>query len=742
MRFLPSIFSIALFTSAFLSFSVQPILGKMLLPMVGGAPASWIVAMSFFQLALLAGYGLSYLMGRFSPWVHAVGLIILYALGFCFLPPVMPVLSGEAQGFELSIDVFVALFKTIFVPFLALTATTAALQRVFSATNDPTAKDPYYLFIASNIGSFTGLFVYPFLLEPTTGLAWQSHAWKLIYVLAIAFIFFACVVAWANKAKTVVVKKAKVSKTTISQKQILTWIILSFIPCSLSMGVTTLITTDIGGLPLFWVIPLGLYLLTFVFAFSPKEFLKKKNADFYHVIAAMFMVLFLSLEIGYQPSGEFWLFGMLSVLLLGIFFFSAWACHQKLADSRPDPQHLTLYYFVIALGGAIAGILHAFVYPFVLPWLIEFPATILLSLLVTKKYLFNIEKWPIQKLDKIFKVLLVVGCLALMIGFTLRINHMPRYIYSIFSFVFMFVVLLIVTKPRYLMVLGFLALFTSVHGHYPGHLLETGRNFFGVRAVYDRESQGRMVRYFGHGNTVHGVEIVDDKKTTHDMNYGYYLHGGPIEDAINISHAKTVGILGLGAGQLACFDSKLTIDFYEIDQAVEDTARTYFTYLKRCPVRQVFIGDGRLMIKKENRKYDMIILDAFSSDGIPLHLITKEAIDVYKNQLNENGLLLFHISNRYLNLSAPLAAEGQVEGLVSYKKSYIKKKENKDQLQLDSIWFAMSLDKNSSKKFEKMGWKKEEHPQNYVWTDDHSSILSAFAWFGSLPDDPKAKKTK
>lgn len=220
MRLLPSVFSIALFTSAFLSFSVQPILGKMLLPMVGGAPASWIVAMSFFQLALLAGYGLSYLMGRFSPWVHAASLIGLYAIGACFLPPVMPMLSGEAQGFELSVSVFEALFKTIFVPFLALTATTAALQRVFAATNDPTAKDPYYLFIASNIGSFAGLFVYPFLLEPLTGLAWQSHAWKLIYALAIALIAISCAFAWKHKAKTVAVKKDTTSKTSVSQKQI------------------------------------------------------------------------------------------------------------------------------------------------------------------------------------------------------------------------------------------------------------------------------------------------------------------------------------------------------------------------------------------------------------------------------------------------------------------------------------------------------------------------------------------
>lgn len=739
MRFLPSIFSIALFTSAFLSFSVQPILGKMLLPMVGGAPASWIVAMAFFQLALLAGYGVSYYLGRFSPWVHAICLIGLYAAGFYYLPPVLPVISSDMQGAALSFAVTEALFKTIFVPFLALTATTAALQRVFSATNDPTAKDPYYLFIASNAGSFFGLFVYPFILEPLTGIQWQTSIWKDIYIAAVALIILSCTFAWKFKNKESKAKKSTSSKTKISKKQIINWIILSFIPCSLSMGVTTLITTDIGGLPLFWVIPLGLYLLTFIFAFSPKAFLKKENANFYQVIAGVFMILFLALEIGYQPAGEFSIFIFLAMLLLSIFFFTAWACHQRLADSRPDAQYLTLFYFIIAAGGAIAGVLHAFVYPFILPGIIEFPTTIILALLIVKKDTFAIGKWPKNKIRKIARIGLIVAVAALLISFTLRINQVPRHIYSLFSFVFLFITLLMAVKPRYLAILGLLALVFSIKGHYPGHVLETGRNFFGSQAVYEMLVQGKNARVFAHGNTVHGIELVDDKKSIKDMNYGYYLQGGPIQDVLNITHAKTVAIIGLGAGQVACYDPKLTFDYYEIDKDVEKTARQYFSYLKKCPVRDVIIGDGRVMMKKENRKYDVILIDAFSSDGIPLHLITLEAINIYKDQLNKNGVLLFHISNRYLNLGPPLAAAGKELGLPSYKKFF--QPEAKNLMQLPSFWFAISSDPKSDKKFKDLEWTTEK-PQSYVWTDDHSSMLSAFAWFGASTAKNREKYAK
>ena len=245
MRALPLLFSFSLFFAAFLSFSVQPILGKMLLPMVGGSPSGWIVAMAFFQLSLLAGYAISYGLGKLSPWAHAAGLIALYGAGAFFLPPQLPVINDESG---LSVQVMLALGQTILLPFLALTATTAALQRIFANTIHPTANDPYYLFVASNLGSFAGLLIYPFLLEPSIGLKEQALYWQGIYIAVIGFIALSAAMAWSYR-------RAKVTPNSVEDihnkiegnvtvTQILRWTAMAFVPCSLSMGVTNLITTD------------------------------------------------------------------------------------------------------------------------------------------------------------------------------------------------------------------------------------------------------------------------------------------------------------------------------------------------------------------------------------------------------------------------------------------------------------------------------------------------------------------
>ena len=720
MRPLPFLFCITLISSAFLSFSVQPILGKMLLPMVGGAPNSWIVAMAFFQLALLAGYGISYVLGRFSPWVHAGALMALYLAGVHFLPPVLPVLPGGVQGLDLSIDVFKALLQTILVPFLALTATTAALQRVFAATDDPTAKDPYYLFVASNAGSFAGLFVYPFLLEPLTGLSWQAHLWKAVYAIAVILIALCTMAAWRRKAKPHKEKAQKASRQKIPAKQIALWIALSFVPCSLSMGVTSLITTDIGGFPLFWVLPLGLYLLTFIIAFSPKPFLRKDRADMYHMTAAVFMILFMALEIGYQPTGDLLVFGFLATLLLGIFFFTAWACHQKLADSRPDPSHLALFYFILALGGGLAGILHAFVLPFVLPGMIEFPVMVIVSLLFTRD-LLTIKDARTRKLAKVTLIVTLVGCAAGLLTCYFRLHQVPRHIYAPFMYIFLLTVLISAVRARYLIMIGIVAFVTGFLTHYPGHMIDRKRNFFGAMAIYDVQIEGLTVRAFTHGNTLHGSEVLG-KDASHRIDSGYYLQDGPIRRALDISHGKTVAVVGLGAGQLACYDPKLTIDFYEIDQDVKDEAERNFTYLKHCPPRRIIIGDGRIMLEKQTATYDVILLDAFNSDGIPLHLLTKEAIDIYKRRLNKNGILLFHISNRYLDLAPPLTAIARAENVHGYTIAY--SPAEKTQLRQSSEWFVFAANENQARAFEKGGWQSVA-PQSYVWTDDRSSVVSA-----------------
>lgn len=715
MKILPIIFSLALFCSAFLSFAVQPILGKMMLPMVGGAPSGWIVAMAFFQIALLGGYGVSYVLGKLSPWKHAVGLLLIYVAGCFFLPPHLPEISDNSP--ELSLMVIKALAQTILVPFLALTATTAALQRVFSATNHPTANDPYYLFVASNIGSFAGLLIYPFFLEPTFGLKQQALFWQGLFIVAIGLIFIACVLAWRARSPVIVLDNDH-SVEPVSQKQLLRWLLLAFVPCSLSMGVTNLITTDIGGMPLFWVAPLGLYLLTFVLAFSRKQWVSTKQLNFLHMIAAFFVILSLAFGRENQTGFDLFVFVFLVSLLLGVFFIIAYAFHQNLANSRPQTQHLTLYYFIIALGGGLAGLLHAFVIPFVLKDVIEFPAMVLLSLL------FLNTKDSGIKYNLVLRCSFAIALASLVMIFLLKHYKVEQDYNTPFCILFFISIIFVTPRPRYLFALGVIALVFSVSTHYQGNVITRERNFFGQYAVYDLPSDDMTARILVHGTTIHGVEVLHASKKEDRFSYGYYSRGNPIQDILTLTHAKTIGVIGLGSGQMACYNPALTVDFYEIDKDIQHTAQTDFSYLKECPPRDIFIGDGRRMLEKQDRHYDMIMLDAFSSDGIPLHLVTREALAIYRSKLTQNGMLIFHVSNRYLKLAPPIAAVAAAENLHSYSKLFVPKE--KHMIKMSSLWVTISMNSKQDKQLEKMGWKRIEPSANAPWTDDQSSLFQAF----------------
>ncbi|MDB5478517.1 MAG: spermidine synthase [Alphaproteobacteria bacterium] len=728
MRFLPVLFSIAMFGAALLSFSVQPILGKMMLPMVGGAPAGWIVAMAFFQLALLAGYGISYALGKFSAWVHSGGLLLLYIAGFTFLPPHLPQISSEIQGAALSLAVVKALAQTIFVPFLALTATTAAMQRVFAATTHPTAQDPYYLFVASNLGSFVGLLAYPFFLEPFSGLQFQADSWRGIYIAVVGVILAATIAAWIYRSrqdKSQMGTEPGTVTEPVSKRQILNWIILSFIPCSLSMGVTTMITTDVGGLPLFWVVPLGLYLLTFILAFAKKTVIATKTLGFYHLIAGVLMVLALGKGIAYNAGFEIVTLFASIFALLAVFFVIAWHCHQKLAESRPKTAHLTLFYFIVALGGGLAGICHAFILPFVLTDLVEFPAMVLLSLLLLDASISKTEKN--RKLLKVLLAMIVLAIPALWAGKYFEHQHYPKIVSNAFLAIFFITAIFCSIKPRWLFILGVVALVISTKTHYPGNVIAKGRNFFGVYIVFDNINHGRKLRYMVHGNTLHGLELLEAKNTS-DINYSsYYGRDNPINSVLELNKVKTIGVIGLGSGQMACRNPELTMDFYEIDPEIRDTAKAYFSYLTRCPPRDIFIGDGRLMMEKENRKYDMIVLDAFSSDGIPLHLVTREALEVYKSHLTEHGVILFHVSNRFLDLAPPLGAVANSVGLEAYS-IFFTPDNKKYPLSFMSKWVVFLAEEKDRKALEKAGWAKAP-VKGKAWTDDQSSLLDALPWF-------------
>jgi spermidine synthase len=724
MKILPILFSLTLFCAAFLSFAIQPILGKIMLPMVGGAPAGWIVAMAFFQIALLAGYGVSYLLGRLNPWIHAAGLITLYVMGFAFLPPQLPAFSD--QGSHLSIAVIVALSQTILVPFLALTATTAALQRIFAATSHPTANDPYYLFVASNLGSFAGLLIYPFLLEPLTGLKWQSSHWAIIYGVTVVLILVCCAIAALYRQRNrldIIHSESEQDNARISLRQMAYWVVLAFIPCSLSMGATTLITTDMPGIPLFWILPLGLYLLTFILAFAQKPILTMKKLRGWQINAIGFWILALALGFGFRPTGNMIMFAGFVVLLMEVFFINAWTCHRELAALRPETSKLPLYYFMLALGGGLAGIMHAFILPFVLKDVIEFPIIVFLCLILHPEFRQEVITPRLAKLKKLFVWIAPLCFITAIIVFVMRYQGMSGVVYMVTLAIFSISFLMISARPRLLLATGILVLISCVITRVPGTVIETGRNFFGSWFVYEQKDQSALNRYFVHGVTVHGVEPMDKTDAINRYHSTYYARGNSVADVLKIANAKNWAVVGLGSGQLACYDPKLTTDFYEIDPDVESIAQFHFTYLNECPPRDVVIGDGRLKLEQTNYRYDVILLDAFTSDAIPLHLLTKEALAIYKQRLNKNGVMLFHISNRYLELGSFIAAAAKENGLPSLFQ--ISQKDKKYPLMQLSKWVAVPLTQQAAQSLSAKGWETLE-PAGRAWTDDRSSVLEAF----------------
>jgi hypothetical protein len=709
--------SLTLFSSALLSFSVQPILGKMLLPLVGGSPAGWIVSLAFFQFALLAGYGFSYLFERTSPWVHGFALLALYAAGLFYLPPALAGINENGATGIMGIVVFKNLFHAIFIPFMALAATTSALQRLLSATDHPSAKDPYYLYVASNIGSFAGLLLYPLFWEVFFGLANQSTMWRAAYYTTMLLVAFSLWQSWRHRNRHFSMEQPAAS-TQLTARQILTWMALAFVPCSLSMGVTTLITTDVSGVPLLWILPLALYLLTFILAFSPRQFATIKRLHSQHLLGATFILILTLLGIRSIPSGDIVSFLFATFLVLEVFFTIAWLYHYKLASLRPAADRLSLYYLVIATGGCLAGILHVFILPVVLHDVIEFPVVILLSLLIHPDFYTRIAR-PAKWLIINAVLCLISGLVMIYAKNEDSIGDMV-YIPSIVVFFLTFVMLS--SKPRFLMAISVIILSFSLYAEKSQNILFKDRGFFGTYKVKESVRNNTKVRYFTHGNTSHGLalyETSDDQK----YNVSYYSRIGPAGNVMRVLDVKSAGVIGLGAGVLACTKPGTIMDFYEIDDKVVNIARKYFPYLNECPAREIHVGDGRLEIKKSPYIYDMILLDAFTSDGIPVHTLTVEAISEYLSLTQPDGVLMFHVSNRTFDLSPKIAASARANGLNAYEVVHIPDQKAYPFV-MASKWVAIPASEKIEKLIRALGWKQIT-PSAKPWTDDHSSLLSA-----------------
>lgn len=719
----PYIFSFTLFLSATLLFSVQPMLGKMMLPHVGGAPSGWVVAMFFFQTCLLVGYLLAHLFAKMPPFLNAIAVLAMFIPSAFFLP--IAYHSGLSDTIS-PIVVFAQLSLSVALPFLALSILAPSLQRFFSLSTHSTASDPYYLYAASNLGSFTGLLSYPLLLEPVIGLQIQSHIWMMLYGLLYSGVILCALTVFINRRDLTNFKQPTSNKNAAPQdknkssilwRRRLKWIALAAIPSSLMLGVTTEITTDIASAPMIWIIPLGLYLLTNIIAFAKRKIIDTKVLSTLHLLGVAVVIIYMSSNSSTETTGILTIISLL--LYLGVFTITAMTLHSILANDRPQASKLTEFYLMLALGGAIGGGFNAFIAPLIFNDANEFYTVLIISLLLSPSFFKPVT----PALSKMLKIIIVLSLVLIAIFSLPNINR------ELLSTALIFIIFFSTIHPKTLFIVSTLAFIISIVPYFShNNFINIDRNFFGVTKVYDGKLQkfsDITVRVFQHGTTLHGFQAKEEP-TAHQAK-AYYGSRGPVGDVFNVYQPKNVAVLGLGTGQLSCHKARgRKYTYYEIDPNVIHIAHTYFTQLDKCGYKEIVLGDARLKLAKSDSKYDMIFVDTFSSDSIPVHLITEEAFNTYFSKMKDNGSIVINISNRHLNLKKPLSAIAKHKGYFFKSKKYVADKDHP--YDLSSEWVVLTKNKRTADALEKKNWYSLD-TNSKPWTDDYSNLFSTIKFF-------------
>jgi hypothetical protein len=730
-----------MFLSAFLLFSMEPMVAKMILPLLGGAPAVWNTCLVFFQAVLLAGYFYAHVSAQlFSHRRQVVFHLSVLLIALVVLPLhisaawVPPVSQNPALWLLALLSVSVGL------PFFVLSASTPILQKWFSHSGDPAANDPYFLYAASNAGSLTGLLTYPFVLEPTLGLTTQSKMWSYGYILLFLLACGCAAIIW-RVPQTVIQpayqlreEEAALDETgesaRSSVKRRFRWVVLAFVPASLTLGITTALTTELPPIPLLWVLPLAFYLLSFVFVFARKPLVS--HDWLIRRLPLLILAAAFPIVSGSRLPILAWI--PLDLLtLLGV----AMVCHGELAHSRPSARHLTEFYLWISVGGVLGGIFNALIAPVIFHSVIELPLVLVLAALLRPAIDVKENTQRARRLDFLLPVILGLSLLAVILILQ-ALGRKPGLAMGVLIFGFSLEWCLSFGRRPIRFAAGLTAIFlasTLYTGSY-GHLLHAERSFFGVYRVTDDDE--RQFRRISHGGTVHGMQSLDPARAKQPL--AYYTKAGPIGQVFDAfsgsSDENQVAIVGLGAGSMTCYVSPpQQLTYYEIDPAVERIAQDpqYFTFLRDCnPNVRVVLGDARMSLKAApDHFYGLIVIDAFSGDSIPAHLLTREALQLYLKKLTPTGILVFHISNSYLDLQPVVASLAEDAGLICLIEwdTRISQAQAKNGT-YKSVWAIMGRNSNDlGKLVADSRWKPSvAKPGSKVWTDDFSSVISIFKW--------------
>jgi hypothetical protein len=914
------VFAATLFCSATLLFMVEPMIGKMILPLLGGTPAVWNTCMVFFQAVLLAGYAYAHFS---TAWLgarkQAVAHLVLLAVPFVFLP--LAVNRDLIKGGENPIlGLLLLLSLSVGLPMFVVSASAPLLQKWFANTAHPAAKDPYFLYGASNLGSMLALIAYPTVVERYLRLGQQSFDWTIGYAVLAALTALCAVFLWQSprlveiSAKTerdpfddaakseaiqpsrhgirsgkrpspnLPVQTAATPMLTdnVSWLRVLRWVALAFAPSSLMLAVTTYITTDIAAIAYLWVTPLALYLLSFIIVFSRLPSWVHKAMVLIMPLLVLALLFFLLSDV---PVLRFGIGGSLAIHLLTLFVVSM-VCHGELALDRPAAKYLTAYFLWMSVGGVLGGLFNALIAPLIFRDIYEYQLvmllvcflappleaskesiwgqrfdTILASLFVLAGgvliYLrlrqddlefsrLRGSAWPwlltalllglglgavkalrarSKKFDPWMDVGLPLGLALLFVGLSWGLESVvvksrilklaqtfhldPDRLLPILTFgVPLVLSYTFVERPlRFGLGVGAVLLASAFCGIFTERCLHQERSFFGVlqikQVVYEVDNDILALRRLYHGTTLHGMQFLYPENRR-DEPLTYYHRTGPIGEVMMAYNGDdtppekmNLGVIGLGTGTMACYARKgQNLTFYDIDPIVKrfsfDEDDPYFTYVQDARDRganlELVLGDARLTMEKKelkpSEKYGVIVVDAFSSDAIPVHLITREAMQVYLDKLTEDGLLCFHISNRYLDLKPVLYNLAQERGLSALYQNDLRENDPRSTALLgksSSTWVILSRHKERlDKLLELNDWEKKRvdlswslmaaaqwpnrgnaplgqalllsnlleeelckrpakwHPlepeENWdlkkvgVWTDDYSNLFSVFSW--------------
>jgi hypothetical protein len=727
------LYSASIFVSALLLFSVQPLFTKMILPRLGGSPAVWSLAMVFFQSLLLAGYAYAHFLMKIRH--RAIPIMVHLALLIAALLT-LPLSIGASwssppeSGYAVwLLGLFAA---TIGLPFFALAANNPLLQAWLVRTGHPDGKDPYFLYASSNVGSFLALLSYPLLLEPVFSLKAQNLIWTWGYGALIVLIAASGIVLLRSPhpaAAEAAAGNAVVAAPGYGARA--RWVFLAAVPSGLLIAVTAHISTDVAAAPLLWVLPLSLYLLTWVLVFQSSPLLPHRWMLRLQPLAIVGIILLLI------PGGEPHLLVLLAGHLI-CFFIIAMACHGELARSKPAVRHLTGFYVALSFGGMVGGLFAGLIAPYAFSWIAEYPILLGLSALCRPDDEASASRtsawyWPVlfaaaalliaasrfgegtaPWLDQLRASLVAaVAIAALCAAVILRVDRWK------FAATVALALLLIRINP-------------SDHGR-----VETVRSFFGVHKIVVT-ADGRY-HLLMHGTTIHGAEKVlnDDGSpvTGRPEAISYYDRDSGMGRAIAAVRARSNGpiraaVIGLGSAVLACASQPgERWKFFEIDQAIVDIARdpNRFSFIQKCqPDLEPVMGDARLSFAKEaDGIYDLIIVDAYSSDAIPIHLATREAMKIYKAKLAPHGAIVMHVSNRHLELASVIVGIADANGLKSWV--YTNDPHRSDEyIFANQVVMAARDDADAGSVNDGNGWvAATPDRRQQVWTDDYSNVLGA-----------------